>query len=344
MSMKRKLLTLVTLAASAGGTAWAADYDQSMWFGTIRPPLAPPTGEVVDRIFVGDNFKGLTYADQDLFGLGTTPTLFYSIRHDAISGLSHLDTIATPVAPHTLPPFVQDRFEMGGLDYNALTFASPDLTYGPTILYTLREDLAAPQFGTVTPAGAFQDQFAVGQGFGSLTFTATDVSFGANLFYYLREDVAGTYFGTIDPHQPGTITDRWLLNEDDFDGLVFTDTDVGYGPNQFYYIRHDILTGQHEFGTIDPLTGVAVDRFDIGTVTDVFSELTFTTTDVGYGPNLFYYLRSEAIDTGGGDNGGGGSGVIPEPGFLWSMALFVPLAGAWRLRVARRRANAPSGR
>jgi hypothetical protein len=274
----------------------------------------------VDRIFVGDNFKGLTYADQNLLGSPTTPTLFYSIRHDAVSGASYLDTIATPVAPHTLPPFVVDRFGVGNLNYNALTFASPDLTYGPTILYSLREDVSAPQFGTITPAGAHQDQFAVGNQFDSLTFAATDVTFGANLFYYLRHDAGGTHFGTIDPHQPGTITDRWLLNLNNFDGLVFTDTNVGYGADLFYYIRHDGTTNQHEFGTIDPLTGMAVDRFLIGTVADDFDELTFTTTDVGYGPNLFYYLRSsENTSSGVPDTGSTllllGSGLATLLGF-----------------------------
>jgi hypothetical protein len=296
--------------------AQVADLDNNIWFGTIRPPLNPPTGQVVDRIAVGDNFTGLAYADQDLFGLGTTPTLFYSIRHDAVSGLSFLDTIATPVAPHTALPAVVDRFGLGAPTYNALAFAAPDLTYGPTILYTLRPDVAAPQFGTVTPAGAHQDQFAVGQQFGALAFSATDFNFGANLFYYLREDISGTHFGTIDPHQPGTVTDRFLLSLNTFDAMVYAGTDVGYGADLFYYIRHGASTGQHEFGTINPLTGVAVDRFAIGTTSDDFDALTFTPTDVGYGPNLFYYLRS--TDTF----------PVPEPSSLAPVALVVMALGA----------------
>jgi hypothetical protein len=54
--------------------------------------------------------------------------------------------------------------------------------------------------------------------------------------------------------------------------MVFTSTDVGYGANLFYLIRHDESTGQHSFGIIDPLTGVANDKFTIGTPFDNFTE------------------------------------------------------------------------
>ena len=311
------LLTCVSLQMSAS----AQQSDQ--WFGTIRPPLAPPVGEIQDRIFIGDNFQGLVYADQDLLGQGTTATMFYTVRHDLVSGMAQLDTIGTPIAPH-VGPFVTDQFSLGSLEYNALAFAAPDLSLGPTSLYFLRRDLATPQFGTITlPGGSYQDRFAIGDGFDSLTFSATDVSFGANLLYYLRQDGTGTHFGTIDPHLPGTVTDRWLLPSGEFDALAFTSTDVGYGANQFYFIRHDV-SGQHAFGTLDPLNGAATDRFIIGTTADRFTELAFTTTDLGYGANLFYYLR--------------GPSDVPESGVFWGVGVLGVLLAAWQWRrqVARR--------
>jgi hypothetical protein len=205
-----KLIQIIpAVAACMALQVAAAEHPlNDLWFGTIRPPLAPPTGEVTDRIFVGDNFRGLTFADQDLFGIGTTPTLFYSIRQDTVSGESFLSTIATPVAPHVFFPPVLDRFSLGTATYTELTFAAPDMTYGPTILYYLRQDGLGSQFGTIVPSGTFQDQFSAGSGFAALTCSETDVTFGANLFYYLRKDLLGNHFGTIDPHQPGTVTDR----------------------------------------------------------------------------------------------------------------------------------------
>lgn len=326
--MKNNSWILVGLTALIGARGQAADYDAGMWFGTIRPPLAPPTGEIVDRIPVGDNFTGLTYADQDLLGLGTTPTTFYSIRYDAGSGTSYLNTIATPVAPHPVAA-VTDRFSLGNLNYNALTFAAPDLGYGPTILYALREDGATSQFNTVTPAGAYQDRFASGNPLHLLTYTSTDIGAGANLFYYIRQDLSGSYIGTIDPALPGTINDRAILALDNFDGLVFTDTDVGYGANLFYYIRHDGITGQHMFGTLSidfsqpsPVP-VALDRFFIGTPADDFDALTFTTTDLGYGPNLFYYLRSPTL--------------VPEASTSWALAITGMLLGAGKWLTLRHR-------
>ena len=121
----------------------------------------------------------------------------------------------------------------------------------------------------------------------------------------LRHDTAGhATFGTINPALPGTVTDRFTVG-DDFDALVFTSTDVGFGANLFYYLRHD-STGLSIFGTISP-TGTVTDRFGLG---GRFQELSFTATDVSFGPNLFYALR------------------VPEPGaFLMLGSALVGLIG-----------------
>jgi len=237
------------------------------------------------------------------------------------------------VAPHPVAA-VTDRFSLGNLNYNALTFAAPNLGYGPTILYALREDGATSQFNTITPAGAYQDRFASGNPLDLLTYTSTDLGAGANLFYYIRQDIGGSYIGTINPALPGTINDRAVLALSNFDGLVYTDTDVGYGANLFYYIRHDGVTGQHMFGTISidlsqptPVP-VTLDRFFIGTPADDFDALTFTPTDLGYGANLFYYLRSPIL--------------VPEASTSWALAISGTLLGAGKWLALRRRKALPS--
>jgi hypothetical protein len=85
------------------------------------------------------------------------------------------------------------------------------------------------------------------------------------------------------------------------DAIVFTDLSApGYGPNNFYYLRHD-GSGNSTFGTIfvttpptgGPLIGTVTDRFPVGTNA---AELAFTATDVGFGPNLFYFLRGRGLN------------------------------------------------
>jgi Galactose oxidase-like, Early set domain len=106
-------------------------------------------------------------------------------------------------------------------------------------------------------------------------------------------------FGTLDTS--GAVTDRFGVGKD-HDALAFVSEDLGYGPDFFYYLRHD-AAGFSTFGTIDTNGGVT-DRFGVG---NHFDALTFAAQDLGYGPNLFYCLRHDAagfstfgtIDTNG---------------------------------------------
>ncbi len=249
-------------------------------FGTINPPLVPPTGSVAQRFTIGDGYTGLTFAAPDE---GYAANQFYSMRREA-SGSS---TFVTINANGT----VTGRFDAGNKNFDALTFAAPDVGYGPVIFYYLSHDNAGvSSFGTIKPGGAVgvvADLFPVGNNFDALTFSATDVGYGANLFYYLRHDINGSStLGTINPALPGTVTDRFPVGTN-VDALVFTATDVGYGANLFYYLRHD-GDGRSTFGTISAV-GAVTDRFVVGTN---FNELAFATTDVGFAANLFYYLGS----------------------------------------------------
>jgi hypothetical protein len=312
--MKSKHLILSAIVALAGFLAQTRA--SASILVTIRPPLAPPTGQVTGRFDVGTDLQGLTYADQNLqYG----PTLFYSIRNDTL-GNSTLTTISS------LTSTTAGQLSVGNHAFDAVTFAAPDVGYGPTILYSLSHDNAGNStFGTIQPTGVpYTALFGVGLNFDALTFSATDVGYGANLFYSLSHDNAGnSTFGTINPTPGGIVTPLFIVGRN-FDELVFTSTDVGYGANMFYYLRTD-ASGNSVFGTINgnaDFQGTrVVDRFNLGAP---FEELTFTTTDVGYGANLFYSLST-----------------VPEPSSFWPGACCASLF-AWQWLVVWRRKAARS--
>jgi hypothetical protein len=250
-------------------------------FGTINPV----TGTIADRFAVVDGLHGLMFADQDE---NWGPTLFYSTRHPG-SGADQFDTIST------IPPsggVVTDRFGLTSTGYDALTLSAPDVGYGAVNFYYVRHNSSgAATFGVIKAAGASSssDLWAIpGTGYKGLAFAAANVGYGANLFYYVRQDVTGlSTFGTINPTPGGIATDRYTVGSN-VDALVFVPSAVStWGTGIFAYLRHD--DNGSIIGTIDPVTQLATDRLDLGT--NYLTALTFTATDVGYGPNLFYYLR-----------------------------------------------------
>jgi len=177
---------------------------------------------------------------------------------------------------------------------NGLTYADQDEGYAATQFYSVRKDTSGnSHFDTITAGTAsVVDRFVVNNGnFDSLAFAAPDVGYGPVIFYYLRHDNAGvSTFGTISPGGAvGVAADHFIVGNN-FDSLTFSATDVGYGANLFYYVRHD-AAGISTFGTINPaLPGTVTDRFTVGRNVDA---LVFTSTDVGagYGADNFYYLR-----------------------------------------------------
>ena len=68
-----------------------------------------------------------------------------------------------------------------------------------------------------------------------------------------------------------------------------------YGANMFYYIRNDV-TGLSWFGTIDPLTGILTDRFN---VPSNLHGLMYADQNENWGPTLFYATHHPAS---GADN------------------------------------------
>jgi hypothetical protein len=115
------------------------------------------------------------------------------------------------------------------------------------------------------------------------------LGYGDNMFYYVRNDATTglAMFGTLNP-EPGLVeTDLYSVGTN-FDSLVFVPGTVStWGTAIFAYLRHN-STGSI-IGTINPVTHVVADQINLGT--NLLTALTFAATDVGYGPNLFYYLR-----------------------------------------------------
>jgi uncharacterized repeat protein (TIGR01451 family) len=196
------------------------------------------------------------------------------------------------ISPPLVPPAgtVTPRFVVGS-NFNGLVFAPQDEGYAADQFYSMRREVSGSStFVTINASGTVTGRFDAGnRNFDALTFAAPDVGYGPVIFYYLRHDSAGvSTFGTITPGGAvGVVADLFVVGNN-FDALTFSGTDVGYGANMFYYLRHD-NTGHSFFGTINPaLPGTITDRFPVGTN---FDALAFTATDVGYGANLFYYLR-----------------------------------------------------
>jgi hypothetical protein len=262
-------------------------------FGTIDPL----TGILTDRFNIPSNLHGLMFADQDE---NWGPTLFYSTRQPA-SGADTFDTISTVNAPayagSQYVGFVTNEYNLTLTGYDALTLAAPDVGYGSVNFYYLRHDnLGVAHFGEIIAQGASSDKDLptplADTGYTGLAFAAANVdNYGANMFYYVRNDTNGlSWFGTINP-TPGLVATNLYTVGTNFDALVYVDLAPipGWGTNFFAYLRHDNIGSI--IGTIDPVTHVVTDRVNLGT--NFLTGLTFTATDVGYGPNLFYYLRPE---------------------------------------------------
>jgi uncharacterized repeat protein (TIGR01451 family) len=194
-----------------------------------------------------------------------------------------------------------NRFLIGS-NFNGLTYDASANGYEAMDFYSIRSDTTnASWYDSINSSiGLVLDRFAVptigntNLTYDALTYAADSVGYGPLLFYYLSHDNAGvTWFGTITVGGVVGVTANLFPvgTNVTFDVLTYTATDVGYGAELFYYIRHD-TNGISWFGTINPaLPGTITDRFAVGTNT-TFVGLVFTPLgSPGYGLDNFYYLR-----------------------------------------------------
>jgi uncharacterized repeat protein (TIGR01451 family) len=285
---------VTTIKTITTNTTVILDTNAPMWFGTIDPVALTYS----NRFNVPSNLHGLMFEDGDP---NWGPTLFYSIHHPG-SGADTFDTIST-IANIAYPGqqyvgFVTNEYSLTLTGYDALTFAAPAI-YGSVNFYYLRHDSSGvAHFGEIIAQGASSDADLPNPltltGFTGLAFAAANVNgYGANMFYYVRNDTNGlSWFGSIDPTPGLVVTDLYSVGTN-FDSLVYVDLApiTGWGTDYFAYLRHD-STGSI-LGTINPLTQTTTDYMHFGT--NFLIALTFTTTDVGYGANLFYYIGGSSV-------------------------------------------------
>src|ERR1044071_1128422 len=247
-----KLSTLVTsalvaLTVLAGGNARAADNMASI-------AITPATGVVTltPRWAIASNLAGFHHMSQDLGLTGSVANNFYSIKATTIPAGGDILAFNFYVAGSgSATPHADIGSKLTPTSYSALTSADPDVGYGSVNLYTIHHKGTTDYFTAIIP--------------GSATSSAvTD-----------EKPMSG-------PGGPGTVT-----GVNGYFGLTFSAANLGYGLNNFYYLRTDPVTGSTKFGTLAPaLLGSSADQFDLGG--GGHKALVFTGSDVGYGVNQMY--------------------------------------------------------
>ena len=176
--------------------------------------------------------------------------------------------------------------------------------------------LGFTSYAPVTVAGNPTVQGSVGNAltpnsYDGLTYVATDLGLtppGPLNFYAIHHRATGDYLAQIRPAN-STVVDQKPMSSP---GTLLTPGGTGYfalsfaaenagswGPNLFYYLRNDAVTGHTMFGSLIPaLLSGPTDRWDLGLASAKgYTDLAYTTTDPGFGLgiNKFYYLRLDPI-------------------------------------------------
>jgi uncharacterized repeat protein (TIGR01451 family) len=149
-------------------------------------------------------------------------------------------------------------------------------------------------FGTINSVGvpSIVDRFLVGSNFNGLVYAPEDHGYAATEFYSMHQDASSNFFDTIIA-STGAVSNRFDAVKTNFDALAYSAPNLyGYGEKIFYYINHD-NAGVSTFGTIVPggTVGLTAPLFVVTNNVDV---LTFVAANVGYGANMFYYIRHDA--------------------------------------------------
>jgi hypothetical protein len=266
--------------------------------------ITPATGVVTltPQWSLGSGLAGFHHMSQDL-GLGGSANNFYSIIAAGIPAGGNIAAFNLYLAGSgAATPHADIGSKLTPNSYSALTSADPDVGYGSVNFYFIHHKGTTDYFSVIVPGSGVSSSVTDLKpmsgpggpatvtdvsGYFGLTFAAANLGYGLNQFYYLRNDplTGTTKFGTLQPALLGTSTDQINLGLSGHNALAFTGTDVGYGTDKMYYLRLDPITGFTILGTLHPVTGRAADIANLGSV---YSSLTFTTADLGFGVNKFY--------------------------------------------------------
>jgi hypothetical protein len=167
----------------------------------------------------------------------------------------------------------------------------------------------APLTGVVTLA----PRWAIGGSLAGFHFMAQDLSLGggANQFYSIKGtaippggDIAAfTRYIAASGAATNHVDIGSKLTPNSYSALTSADPDVGYGPVNFYFIHHK-SSGDY-FTVIVPSSGTASAVTDLKPMSGPggpatlgasgYFGLTFAAANLGYGLNIFYYLRTDSV-------------------------------------------------
>ncbi|MGD0652671.1 MAG: hypothetical protein ABSA97_16280, partial [Verrucomicrobiia bacterium] len=205
------------------------------------------------------------------------------------------------LAPGASAPFTGSYIAIGGsnpmTNSTIVTNTSGTITTNVVSVITTNNtstfttNVVTPTFGFIDPVAAtLTDLFNVPANLHGLMYADQDENWGPTLFYSIREPASGPdTFDTISA--AGVITPRFNLTETNYDALTLAAPDVGYGLVNFYYVRHDNV-GVSTFGEI--IAQGASSSADLWALAGTgYNALAFAAANLGYGANLFYFLRQD---------------------------------------------------
>lgn len=306
-------------ASTAGGTATGV---------VVVTPLIGTAGNQPGS--VSNTLAGLQYVAGQIPLNGAPASIaFYALSGGAIPGgaanpASDFTSYGTLTTPTAVTSYADAASKLTPDSYSGLTFAAANLGFGSGNFYMIHHTPGTdylseivPGTGTATLIADLKPMSWTGptaggpaspgtNGYFGLAWATGILSAGApyadQSLYYLRTSTGDhTIFGVMIPALTGASADTLDLTTavgsfgaGGYTVLAFSPTAIGaYGPNQFYYLRQDPLTGNTILGWLNPsLLAGARTVSDIANLGGVFHTLTFASDSTGpagaWGSSQFY--------------------------------------------------------